>query len=116
MAMSDDRILDAIDQELSHLFSAGDPVPHTFTARVMRRVQECRWSRGVYVDRVFWGALTAAGIATIIAVWSSFAALTTTSGDAVMAVAIAGLVLTGVATVILAAWSFAFRSSPVAGP
>jgi len=118
MTGHDDRELDMIDGGLTALFAA-DPLapPPAFTADVLRRIQEARWRRETYLDRVFYGGLCASGILVFVGLLFALGALTGTlpsgasttgamtlatvanlSGDMALKLAVAGLVLTFGAT------------------
>ena len=111
-----DGDLAAIDDGLTALFAAGPPVPPAFTAAVLRRIQEERWRREAFLDRVFYAGLCASGVLVLIGLWVGLDALATVlppgltgrslasaslvrvPGDVAMRLGLAGAVLTAVAT------------------
>jgi hypothetical protein len=118
MTAHDDRELEMIDGGLAALFTADQPVPPpTFTADVLRRIQEARWRRETYLDRVFYAGLCASGILVLVGLWfalgafaealqpgtstivaPTLSAIANLSGDVALKIAIAGMVLTFGAT------------------
>jgi len=117
MTPNDDRDLELIDGCLVSLFAVDQPVPPAFTADVLRRLQDARWRREASLDRLFYAGLGASGILVLIGLWFGVDAFTTAlqvggsfegvrvpvsivnlSGDAAMKLALAGLVLTAIAT------------------
>jgi len=117
MTPHDEREVEMIDGGLSALFGAEPHVPPTFTSDVLRRIQEERWRRETYLDRVFYAGLGASGILMFVGLWfalGAFAAaiqsgasttgaaalptLASLTGDMALKIAIAGLVLTFGAT------------------
>ena len=98
MTSRDDRELEAIDSGLARLFADSQPVPADFTMQVLRRVQDQRWKREVWLRRVLYAGLCAGGILVIAGLAFAFATLPTLSGDAAMRIAVVALVLTGVAS------------------
>jgi hypothetical protein len=65
--MSDhhNRALEAIDAGLSQMFAEARNVRANFTTDVLRRVQHERWRREVFLSRVLYGGVCAAGILII---------------------------------------------------
>lgn len=117
MTPHDERELDMIDGGLSALFRAQSRVPPSFTTDVLRRIQEERWRRETYLDRVFYAGLCASGILVFVGLWfalgafavaiqpgtsatgaSALPTLASLSGDVALKLAIAGLILTFGAT------------------
>ena len=98
MSGSDDRDLEAIDTGLGRLFGDEQSVPADFTRRVMRRVQDERWQREVWLGRVLYAGLCASGAMVIAGLGVAFATLPTLSGDAAIRVVAVALVLTAVAS------------------
>jgi len=119
-----DRDVEMIDDGLAALFAGDQRVPSTFTADVLRRIQEERWRRETYLDRVFYAGLCASGILILVGLWFALGALAgalqaggpagpaalasaaTLSGDVAMKIALAGLVLT-----VIASWRRLGRTS-----
>jgi hypothetical protein len=98
MNSRDDRELEALDNGLARLFAGDQPVPADFTLHVLRRVQDRRWKREVWLGRVLYAGLCASGILVIAGLGFAFATLPRLSGDAAMRIAVVALVLTGVAS------------------
>jgi hypothetical protein len=112
MTGHDERELEMIDGGLAALFAEAPPAPPTFTADVLRRIQDARWRRETYIDRVFYAGLCASGILVFIGLWFALGAFAGTlppgastlvapalsmanlSGDAALKITLAGLVLT----------------------
>ena len=112
-----DRELELIDDGLTTLFATEQHVPPSFTADVLRRVQEQRWRRETYLDRVFYAGLCASGILVLVGLWfalGTFAAviqsgvsagdapalssIADVSGDVALKIAVAALAVTISAT------------------
>jgi hypothetical protein len=98
MISRDDRELEAIDSGLARLFADDQPVPADFTMHVLRRVQDQRWKREVWLGRVFYAGLCASGILVIAGLGFAFATLPRLSADGAMTIAVVALVFTGVAS------------------
>jgi hypothetical protein len=98
MISREDRELEAIDSGLARLFADDQPVPADFTRHVLRRVQDQRWKREVWLGRVFYAGLCASGILVIAGLAFACATLPRLSGDAAMRIAVVALVFTGVAS------------------
>ena len=98
MISREDGDLEAIDRGLARLFADGQPVPADFTTQVLRRVQERRWRREVWLGRVLHAGLCVSGILVIAGLGFAFATLPRLSGDAAMRIAVVALVFTGVAS------------------
>jgi hypothetical protein len=102
----DDRDeLEAIDRGLGRLFADEEPVPADFTVRVLRRVQEERWQREMWLGRVLYAGLCASGVLVIAGLGVAFATLPSLSGDAAMRVAVVAVVLTGAASLLRLRWA-----------
>jgi hypothetical protein len=97
MSGGDDRDLEAIDRELGRLFADEHSVPADFTLRVLRRVQDDRWQREVWLGRVLYAGLCASGVLVIAGLGVAFATLPTLSADAAIRVASVALALTAAA-------------------
>lgn len=100
---------ETFDDRLADALSATTAVPADFTYQVLRRIQEERWRREAFLDRVFYGGLCAAGVLAMVGMWFALGAVSGPtglrlpavadfSGDVAMKLGIAGLVLTAVAT------------------
>ena len=98
MTGGDDRELEAIDGGLALLFADHPPAPADFTRQVLRRVQDERWQREVWLSRVLYAGLCVSGILVIAGLGFAFATLPRLSGDAAMMIAVMALVFTGVAS------------------
>jgi hypothetical protein len=96
MISRDDRELEAIESGLARLFADDQPVPAHFTMHVLRRVQEQRWKREVWLGRVLYAGLCASGTLVIAGLGFAFATLPRLSGGVAMSLAIVALVFTGV--------------------
>jgi hypothetical protein len=98
MTGGDERELEAIDSGLALLFADDQPVPADFTRQVLRRVQDQRWQREMWLTRVLYAGLCVSGILVIAGLGFAFGTLPRLSGDAAMMIAVMALVFTGVAS------------------
>jgi hypothetical protein len=102
----DDRDeLEAIDTGLGRLFADEERVPADFTVRVLRRVQEERWQREVWLGRVLYAGLCASGVLVIGGLGVAFGTLPSLSDAAAMRVAVVALVLAGAASLSRLRWA-----------
>jgi hypothetical protein len=119
MMPHDDPPFDAVDRGLDAMFAAGEQAPPPFTVDVLRRIQQDRWRRERRLDRIFYAGLCASGVLVIVGLRLAFGTLAgvvatghdtifngqvlssveNISGDAAMKLALAGLVVT-----VLASW------------
>jgi hypothetical protein len=97
MTSHDDREFKAIDDGLARLFADNQPVPADFTMQVLRRLQDRRWKREVWLGRVLYAGICASGILVIAGVGFAFATFPKLSGDAAMTIAVMALLLAGIA-------------------
>jgi hypothetical protein len=65
--MNDNGELDIIDNGLRLFFGADQGVPLLFTRRVMYRIQEKRFRNEMFLQRVLYSGLLAAGVLVIVA-------------------------------------------------
>ena len=98
MTIDDDADLTAIDDGLARMFAGDQPVPSDFTLRVLRRVQEQRWRREVFLGRVFHAGLCASGSLIIAGVGVALGTLAPLSNDAAVKIVAAGLAISVAAT------------------
>ena len=118
MMPRDNQPLEAVDRGLQAMFAGGEPVPPAFTVDVLRRIQEARWRRERRLERTFYAGLFASGVLVIVGFWFAFGAfagvvatghdvilngqvlssLVNISGDAAMKLAMAGFVVTVIAS------------------
>ena len=102
----DDRDeLEAIDRGLGRLFDEEEPVPADFTVRVLRRVQEERWQREMWLGRVLYAGLCVSGMLVIAGLGVAFATLRSLSDDATMRVAVVALVLSAATSLSRLRWA-----------
>jgi hypothetical protein len=73
--------------------------------RVLRRVEEERWQREMWLGRVLYAGLCASGVLVIAGLGVAFATLPSLSGDAAMRVAVVAVVLTGAASLLRLRWA-----------
>jgi hypothetical protein len=96
--VNDERHLEAIDRDLARLFAADEGVPSDFTLCVIRRIQNQRWKREVFLGRVLYGGLCASGILIIAGLGVAFGTVTTLAADTAVKIALIGLSVGGIAT------------------
>lgn len=98
MVNDGERDLDAIDGGLVRLFAEDQGVPSDFTLSVIRRIQDQRWRREVFLGRVLYGGLCASGIFIIAGLGVAISAVATLESDMAMRIALAGLAMAAITT------------------
>ena len=107
MVNGGERDLDAIDGGLVRLFAEDQGVPSDFTRSVIRRIQDQRWRREVFLGRMLYGGLCASGILIIAGLAVAFGAVATLDSDMAMRIGLVGL-----ATAAITTWPHLRRSEP----